>query len=420
MTSIYLSVDTGYSDTKVGYRLKREDRCRYFLMSPKVSKITLAKLSDHREQKGWLGIPAPERQSWLELEKQEIIAVGSMAKEFDSIYSRAKPEKPKYESALYKVLAAIGVVVQKHQLSSRKKIKLYLAVLLPCNEYSTRFLFQETLLSICSSYKFRGQTIKVKCEEFVCRPEGGGLALARLNLKNEEWFVRQKLGILMLGSRNLTGLYFEYGELKVAESPLMGFSYLINDIVKQTSGLTSERLTEAIFQGLRKVRRKYADRNGCQNRPVWGELEAIQSLATAFEPSLRSGEIIYIAKVIERVTQDWEEKIGSWLGEVFPANLTEISISGGSLPFFAPMLEQHFNCSIYSEQPKSLSSEGQSVPIYLGAGIVPEVEKTLQLKSREAVEQALSFRLIDCYAVLAHLIAENYQEEKELEQAKAL
>ncbi len=419
MTSIYLSVDTGYSDTKVAYRLEGEDRCRYFLMSPKVAKVTQAKLNDYRERKGWLGSPAPERQSWLELDEQEIIAVGSMAKEFDSIYSRAKPEKPKYESALYKVLAAIGVVVQKHQLSSRKKIKLYLAVLLPCNEYGSRFLFQERLLSICSSYKFRGQTIKVKCE-LVCRPEGGGLALARLNLKSEEWFARQRLGVLMLGSRNLTGLYFEYGELKVAESPLMGFSYLVKDIIKQTSGLTPEGLTGAIFQGLRKVRRKYADRNGCQKIPVWAELEEIQNLATAFEPSLRSEEAIYIANVIEKVAQDWSEKIEHWLSEVFPTNLTEISISGGSLPFFAPMLEQYFNCSIYSEQPKALEAENQFVSIYLGAGIVPQVEKTLQLNTTFAVEQALSSRLIDCYAVLAHLIAENYQEEKELEQAKAL
>ena len=416
MTNIYLSVDTGYSGTKVGYRLETEDRCRYFLMSPKVASVTPAKLSDYREQKGWLGNPTPERQSWLEL-NERIIVVGSFADEFDSIYSRAKPNQPKYESALYKVLAAIGVVVQKHQLLSRKKIKLHLAVLLPCNEYSDRHRFQGKLISICSHYKFRGQSLKVKMENFFCRPEGGGLAMARMRLNSPEWFAQQRLGVLMLGSRNLTGLYFEHGNLKVSESPLMGFSYLIDQIVEQTSGLTPEKLTEAIFSGLRKVRRKYSDRNGCQKRPVWAELKAIQDLATAFEPSLRSEEAIYIADVIEKVAQDWSEKIDSWLNDVFPKNLTEVSISGGSLPFFAPMLEQHFNCSIYSETQKPLNYEQEFVPIYLGAGIVPEVEKALQLKTKEAVEQALSSRLIDCYAVLEHLIAVNL-EEKEFEQTK--
>ncbi len=416
MTNIYLSVDTGYSDTKAGYRLEGEDRSRYFLMSPKIANLTRTKLTNYQERKGWLGSPSPERQSWLELDEQ-IIAVGDLANEFDSIYSRVKPNQPKYESALYKVLVAIGIVAQKHQLSSRKKIKLRLAVLLPCNEYSDRHRFQGKLKTICSSYKFRGQNIKVKIEEFICRPEGGGLAMARMSLNGAEWFMRQKLGVLMLGSRNLTGLYFEYGELKKSKSPLMGFSYLLDDIVEQTSGLTPERLTEAIFQGLRKVRGKYVDRNGCRSRPVWSKLEAIQNLATAFDPSLRNSEVVYISNVIERVAFDWEEKISSWLREVFPTNLTEISISGGPLPFFAPMLEQHFNCSIYSDTPKPLNSEGRFVPIYLGAGIVPQVEKTLQLKTPEAVEQALSFRLIDCFAVLDELIALNL-EEKELEATK--
>ncbi len=419
MTHIYLSVDTGYSDTKVGYRLEREDRVRYFLMSPQIASVNQAKLDDYQERKGWLGSLAPERQSWLELEGEKRIAVGSLASEFDSIYSRAKPNQPKYESALYKVLAVIGVIVQKHQLSKRQKIKLHLAVLLPCDEYSDRLLFQAALSSSCQSYQFRGQTIKVKIEKFICRPEGGGLAMARMSLNGEEWFMKQRLGVLMLGSRNLTGLYFEYGEPKVTKSPLMGFSYLINDIVDLTSGLTPEKLTEAIFLGLRKVRRKYSDKNGCRKRPVWSELEAIQNLATAMDSHLRSEEIIYIANVIEKVAKDWEEKIDSWLSEVFPDNLMEISISGGPLPFFAPMIEQHFNCSIYSETPKALNPEEGFVPIYLGAGIVPQVEKILQLDGRDVMEQALSFRLIDCYAVLDELIGENL-EEKELERTEAV
>lgn len=419
MTKINLSVDTGYSDTKVSYQIAEENRMRYFLMSPKIANITQTKLDNYREQKGWLGSPIPERQAWLELAEKKIIAVGSLADEFDSIYSRAKPEQPKYESALYKVLVAIGVVIQKHQLSSRAKIKLNLAVLLPCNEYSDRHRFEQALSKVCSSYKFRGQTLKVKIDKFVCRPEGGGLAMARMNLNGGDWFRRQRLGILMLGSRNLTGLYFEYGELKVSESPLMGFSYLVNDIVKQTSGLTAERITEAIFLGLRTIRPKASDQNGCE-RPFWSELEAIKNLATARDLNLWREEVDYIAEVIEKVALDWEDKLKTWLRDIFPANLTEISISGGSVPFFALMLEQHFNCLIYSEKPKPLFyRECQFVPIYLGAGIVLQVEKALQLNKMESNKQALSFRLIDCCAVLDDLIDINL-EEKELESAKAV
>ncbi|MDY6902087.1 MAG: hypothetical protein SWZ49_29050, partial [Cyanobacteriota bacterium] len=362
-------------------------------------------------------LPLVARTFYLGPIGENIITVGSLSDEFDSVYSRAKPDQPKYESALYKVLAAIGVVVQKHQLYSRAKIKIHLAVLLPCNEYSDRHRFEKALSAICSSYKFREQTLKVKIDKFFCRPEGGGLAMARMALNSPEWFVRQRLGVVMLGSRNLTALYFKHGELKVSESPLMGFSYLVNDIVKQTSGLTPEKITEAIFSGLRQVRYEYSDRNGCKNQPVWAELEPIQDLATAFSSGLRSQEITHIANVIETVALDWSEKMDRWLGEVFPSNLTEISISGGSIPFFAPIIEQHFNCPIYSTEPKAIDSDHSFVPIYLGAGIVRQVERTLQLRTRDAVERALSYRLIDCYAVLDHLIAMNL-EEKKLEQTK--
>ena len=414
MTNIYLSVDTGYSDTKVCYRLEGEDLPRYFLMSSKIASVTQAQLKNYQERKGWLSCSSPERQAWLEMEQQTIV-VGSLAEEFAPIDCR---EEPKYGTSLYKVLTAIGVIIQKHLLSTRKKIKIYLGILIPGNEYSDAPRLQKVLKATSENYKFRGQTIKVKIEEKIaCRPEGGGLAMARFKLNGEEWFARQRLGVLMFGSRNLTGLYFECGDLKVVESPLMGFSYLVGDIVEQTSGLTPEKLTEAIFLGLRK---KNADRNEGQNRPVWSELEAIKNLATARSPSLRSEEVVYIASVIEAVAQDWEGKIERWLKKTFPSNLTEISISGGSLPFFTPMLEQHFNCSsIYSETQKPLNYQQEFVPIYLGAGIVPHVEKALQLKTREAVEQALSYRLIDCYAVLSDLI-DTSLEGKELEKTASV
>ncbi|MDJ0534867.1 MAG: ParM/StbA family protein [Xenococcaceae cyanobacterium MO_207.B15] len=413
MANIYLSIDTGYSDTKAVYRIEGEDQFRYFLMSSKIATVPQAKLDNYQKIKGWWGCPAPERKSWLSIQDQ-IIVVGSYAEEFNPIDCRGEP---KYGTALYKVLAAIGVIVEKHDCSTRKKIKLRLAVLLPCNEYSDRDRFQKRLELICSSYKFREQTIKVKIEKFICHPEGGGLAMARMRLNGKDWFAKQRLGIWMLGNRNLTGLYFEYGDLKVADSPLMGFSYLINDIIDQTSGLTPEKLTSAIFSALKIFRRRYKECVGSRNRPVWSQLTPIKNLATARDSHLRNEEITHIANVIEMVAKEWEDEIQTWLKKVFPPNLTEISISGGPLPFFAPMVEEHFNCSVNSETPKCLNYDSRFVPIFLGAGIVPLAEKALQLKTTEAVDLALSFRLIDCYAVLDDLIASSL-EEKEREHTK--
>lgn len=412
MTKIYLSADTGYSGTKATYWLEEGHQYDYFLMSSKIASVTPKKLKEYQENKGWLGCPTPERQSWLEWD-EKIAIVGSLAEQFDPIDCR---EEPKYSTALYKVLAAIGVIVQKHGLSTRKKIRVKLAVLLPCDEYSDRERFQKILSKVSSNYKYRGQTIKVKIEEFVCRPEGGGLAMARMGLKGGEWFNRQRLGIWMLGSRNFTALYFEHGELKVSDSPLMGFSYLVNEIVEKTSRLSPQKLNEAIFLALEEERRNNGSTYDYVTRPMWSQSEGIKSLATARDLSLWQEEVNDIARVVENVGREWEEKVEKWLKKVFPPNLTEISISGGPVPFFAPLIEQYFNCSIYSEQPKRLKYGTNFVPIELGAGITPKVKAKLSLNTLNTREQALAFRLIDCFAVLDNLV--DIDEEQIVESTK--
>ncbi|NJO93178.1 MAG: ParM/StbA family protein [Hydrococcus sp. RM1_1_31] len=329
MSDIYLSVDAGNSDTKVEYRTPLDSVARYFLMSSAVEEVTKSKLKDYRERKGWLGSPVPEKQAWLEWNEQ-VFLVGALAYEFDPCDRRVEP---KYENAVYKVLAAIGVIVQKHQLATTKKLKVRLGVLLPCNEYSDRHRFQKSLELMSSSYQFRGQTIKVKLEEVVCRPEGGGLAIARMRLNGEEWFSRQRLGVWMLGDRNFTGLYFESGELKVSDSPLIGFSFMLDRIIERTSGLTRASLTEAIFQGLQEAQKTYPEDSSFPCRPPWEELEAIKALATARDPSLRSLEVKDIACAIESVASEWDEKIQKWLKRIFPKRLTEISVCGGRFHF---------------------------------------------------------------------------------------
>jgi Actin like proteins N terminal domain len=406
MSDIYLSVDAGNSDTKVEYRTPLDSVARYFLMSSAVEKVTKLKLKDYRERKGWLGSPAPEKQAWLEWNEQ-VFLVGALAHEFDPSDRRVEP---KYESAVYKVLAAIGVIVQKHQLATTKKLKVRLGVLLPCNEYSDRHRFQKSLELMSSNYQFRGQTIKVKLEEVACRPEGGGLAIARMRLNGEEWFSRQRLGVWMLGDRNFTGLYFESGELKVSDSPLIGFSFMLDRIIERTSGLTRASLTEAIFQGLQEAQKTYPEDSSFPSRPPWEELEAIKALATARDPNLRSLEVKDIASAIESVASEWDEKIQKWLKRIFPKRLTEISVCGGPLPFFAPTIEQYFNCSMFSEQARPLNSFEPFVPIRVGAGIVEKIKEVFQLHTEEANEMALPFRLVDGYIVLDYLITSSEEE----------
>ena len=183
---LYMSVDVGGSQTKIIYKFSNWDSPQYLLMSPGVEQITKSDLKRYYEHSGWLGAPSKEQQAWLEW-KGNIFVVGDFTSEFapqDRIFER------KYENALYKVLAAIGVILSKHNVKPKRrknassqslKVNLYIGLLLPWNEYNDRKRFQEQLELMLRSLKFRGQSWNVNLSAFECRPEGGGLAAIRIN-----------------------------------------------------------------------------------------------------------------------------------------------------------------------------------------------------------------------------------------------
>ncbi|MEA5504997.1 hypothetical protein VB735_18175 [Halotia wernerae UHCC 0503] len=153
------SIDVGGSGTKIIYKFSDWKEPKFFLMSPEVEQITKADFQRYLDNQLWNGIPLPEHQAYLEWQ-QSIFIVGEFAHEFaavDRIHER------KYENALYKVLAAVGVILEKHGVASKKpksksaKITLDLAFLLPWNEYNDHKRFFSQLQEMFKAFKFRGQ-----------------------------------------------------------------------------------------------------------------------------------------------------------------------------------------------------------------------------------------------------------------------
>ena len=436
MSDLYLCLDPGGSQTKIIYQLRGDKSPRFFLMSPEVEQISQSQLNSYLETLGWIGSPTPASQAWLKV-KQNVFVVGAMANKFDP---DDRLQELKYENALYKVLAAVGVIVQQTQLSTRKKLGLQLAILLPWNEYSDRKRFQRQLELFLRDFSFRGQSLKVKLEKFVCRPEGGGLAAIRILQKGIQWLQGQRLGVLMLGHRNTTALYFESGELKSGDSPLIGFSQLLDLVVQRTSGLDRDSLAEALFQSLNRLIQtnfRYGSTeqetvyqirpNGRQHywvsriHPQWQELAEIQSLATAKDPSLRFSEIKDLSLAIQLATQSYGEKLKKWLKRSFPQSLDEVIISGGAARFLEPELEQYFNCclTIPASQRYSFELENENnhyqapqqgrhlTRIVWGSGIHPHLTQVFQLNGTRGREKSLCFRLTDAYGLFDYLIALN-------------
>ena len=300
--NIFLSVDVGGSQTKIIYQFPGWDKPLCLLMSPGVEQITKSDLKRYYDQSGWLGAPSSEQQAWVEW-KGSIFVVGDFTSEFapqDRIFER------KYENALYKVLAAIGVILSKHNVKSKRrknadsqslKVNLYIGLLLPWNEYNDRKRFQEQLELMLRSLKFRGQSWNVNLCAFECRPEGGGLAAIRIKQKGLEWLQENKVVVLMFGHRNVTAIYFDGGAIKRGDSPLLGFSTFLDDVCKRVSGLERDKLAASIFETI-DYSEHHIYHDECTVHPKWKESKAIAALATAKDETLRKLEKEDIVKAI--------------------------------------------------------------------------------------------------------------------------
>ncbi len=296
---LYLCVDCGGSATKILYQSSKSSQPSFLVMSPEVEKIEPDWLANYLKLEGSLISPAPEQEAYLEWNDQ-LFAVGHFANRFSP---EDRIGEAKYENASYKVVAAVGAILQKEKLPSEKINRIKLAILLPWNEYSDAKILEGRLDEMFSNFKFRQRKWRVKLEKFVCRPEGFGLAMIRMRQNIEEFKTANK-AVLMLGHRNSTALIFEKGALR-GDSPLYGFRELLDLVVKRTSGLERDALAMAIFGAIKEAS-KTTQRGARFNsqRPDFAETKAFQVLARAKDPVLRVKELVNIAQALEAVSKE--------------------------------------------------------------------------------------------------------------------
>ena len=311
----------------------------------------------------------------------------------------------------------------------RKKLKVCLGVLLPWNEYSDRKRFQSQLEVMLASYGFRDLWLKVKLERLLIRPEGSGMASIRVRSRGLDWFRQRKIGVLMLGHRNVTALYFEQGQLKKGDSPLLGFSVLLDRVVELTSGLDRERLMAAMFQGmnanLERIYR-FSPSTGYQrwkvekSHPDWQKVDEVKALATAKHPALQAAEVADLAAAIESATVDYWERLSKWLGRALPLSLDEVMISGGAASFLQPELEDYYNCRVcvkvenqsepnacyllsYEQDVTRFNWKRPFVEVIWGADSCAKITSVLGL-TRVEKDLGLPIRLIDVFGLFDYLI----------------
>jgi len=413
--TLNLSIDFGGSGSKFIYQFGG-GKLQYMMLPPTIEEVSKEDFKRYKDLQVWKGDPKPESDAWLEW-KGSIYVVGDFATEF-AAQDRIKERK--YENALYKALAIIGIILEKHQVGGKKrktespKIILNLAMLLPWNEYNDNERFATQLELMLKSFKFRGVAWDITLETFLCRPEGAGLLATRIKQKGKSWFQESTVALLMFGHRNTTCLYFEKGVRKVGDSPKLGFSTFLDDVCSRVSGIERDSLATAIFESLRQSRHKIYKENRTVH-PDWGNQEAIQSLATARDQQLRASEVKDIAKAIIDATPDYWLRIRKWLETKITFLPDEVIIGGGAAVFLEPELEKYFNCEASTSYgaPKRIGGErpqqyqGREFKehadlVWLG-DVQTQIEGIFQLGEYSRGSKFLSFRLLDVFGMMDQL-----------------
>ena len=223
----------------------------------------------------------------------------------------------------------------------------------------------------------------------------------------------------MFGHRNVTALYFDEGELKLGDSPLLGFSLMLDMVIEAKSGLTREKLASSIYDArLCSLKYIYGSNDWGNARtlhPKWSDCHAITSLATASDPNLRASEIGSIANSIHDATVRYWHKLERWLDRTFLSALDTVVIGGGAAYHIQPELEDYFNCEPKiekesyttrlnrTEEYKPRDYDYHFTPIIWGSGQSEHVSKVLNLNSEQAERECLSARLIDCFGLFNYL-----------------
>ena len=442
----------------------KEEVDGYFTMTPLIEEVQAESIEEFVKYSDYTEAPDPLLQAYIKVENRSFV-FGELAKQ---LHVEEKLFDKKYEYGLYKVLAAIGIVIETLGVITKNPMEVWVGVLLPWNEYRDKERFKSRFLKLAKSYKFRSHALKLKVipESVIVLPEGAGTAAGFMIEKTRSFFKGKKIGIGMFGYQNLTGLVFEDGVLKTGESPKIGMSLFLDWVIERSSGLEREKLLKVINKCIDEIE---IDEYGISSNliedgqrvfakssfPQWDKLKAPKKLSLVSDAILREQEIKDICKILEIVSKQYRARVRNWLATIFPTeDMDCLFISGGAAKFLQQEIEQH--CSSYrsvelsskdfeeldnrdkaNEEPTELANkhkyhQGSSSGVYVRLG---DVEESIELISdrvlahkvassykitRDIIEKmALDSRLVDNYGSLKRLLDKEKKYQAKQRSARA-
>ena len=367
--------DAGTSTSKILYQVDG-GRIQYMTMGPECLNLPASSKKYLPKEKG-MGLA--EDNAWIEREG-EIVAIGRMAKEYRGTAS-IKPLKAKI--AVPKVLATVGAIAEKEELST--EIDLKLSILLPYSEIRSKEQLSEDLEEALEEFEFCGKPLEVKLNECNIMLEGSGIAMLH-NFKHGKEFKQTNQVYLMLGHRNTSLLVFERGSFSTVYSSTTnhGFYNCIDKFREKVPGVTREDVLQAMIGTVEieydwhksfysfDSKRINVDFSGVTN---WVNQLETNEVKSAFTASL----------------EEYWMLIANWLNESLPPikAIDGFWVCGGATSFLMPYLEK----KLHPLKIKRLEKESS------------EMWKALGFNQddypREFIEQNLVERMMDVWGLFA-------------------
>ncbi len=292
------------------------------------------------------GMGLPEDNAWIRTSLSgECHTVGSLAGNQQATTSIKKSKK---KLLAYKIIAALGAIASREKLPPN--FNLELGVLIPYNEHKHTLEDKEWLSDLkqaLSSFYFQAQRLKVKLLDFLCVPEGYGIAHYTKyvddanELKNFN-FERDNAAVIMLGYRNTSCLFFRRGTISKAESgtSMLGFHTLLDKIIDKIPTLSKEDLIRAIAT---ETKEEWSYGN---NDYKYSEEETKINLANLFRSN--DSEKVKLEKqkielaYSESLNEYWA-LLSDWLDETLPTTkeIDAMVFGGGSYHLLESQLNEY-------------------------------------------------------------------------------
>ncbi len=356
---LLLCVDSGTTDSKIIYKLGENQ-----FVSPSLLLIPSATTGISKEEvdayeSSRLTEPLPETEAWVKYDGQ-YYATGFLAKKFGAVLDK---KALKYEDAITKVLATVGIIACKENLT--QPIELNLTVPLPYSEWRDRNKIKEELATALSKFSFRGREFSVDLKYFGCFPESGGLMLNR-SKKLKGKFKESKITSIMLGYRDISIVVSERANPSGSTKKL-GFVNMIESVQELTSGLEAEEL----LKSLNKAGQTMSANN-------------FYALAKSNRKERKVQEVSEIVEAVKSARVQYWQKIVRWLTASLPSDTDEIIIGGGVAHYLETDLKDLF------------SAEYPEIPVYWSGELEEDVKAVFSL---EEEQKSLAFRLADAYGL---------------------